>query len=72
VHTHVRVVIRPRKSRDVKRPEVRQKAEQLLISLRSYLMAHDVGEDEKGVLRRATTLVNAWLGRTAEKMDSSR
>ncbi|RIK76004.1 MAG: diguanylate cyclase [Planctomycetota bacterium] len=66
VHTHVRVAIRPKRSRDAKRPEVRQKAEQLLISLRSYLMAHDVGEDEKGVLRKATTLVATWLGRSPE------
>lgn len=68
LNTHVRVTIRPKRSRDAKRPEVRQKAEQILVSLRSYLMAHNVGEDdEKGVLRRATTLVAAWLGGSAGK-----
>jgi hypothetical protein len=66
VHTHIRVAIRPKRSRDAKRPEIRQKAEQLLVSLRSYLMAHDVSDEEKGVLRRATTLVTAWLGRGTE------
>ncbi|MEX2188610.1 MAG: diguanylate cyclase [Pirellulales bacterium] len=63
LNTHVRVTIRPKRSRDAKRTEVREKAEQLLVSLRSYLMAHNAADDEdKGVLRRATTLVTTWLG----------
>jgi hypothetical protein len=67
MQTLVRVSIRPRRDRDGQRPEVRNAAEQILISIRSYLMASNAADAEQGenILRRATTLVASWLsGRT--------
>jgi diguanylate cyclase (GGDEF)-like protein/PAS domain S-box-containing protein len=61
IQTRIRVTVRPKRNRDTKRAEVRQAAEQLITSLRSYLMGYDAAPDEEGVLRRTTNLVAGWL-----------
>ena len=62
VQTRVRVVIRPQRDRDRRRNEASAHAEHLLASVRSYLMASEVGEEgNANVLDRATAAVSSWL-----------
>jgi diguanylate cyclase (GGDEF)-like protein/putative nucleotidyltransferase with HDIG domain/PAS domain S-box-containing protein len=59
LRTLIKVVIRPEKSRERRQRTVDERARQLLISLRAYLMAVDP-ISEGGVLRRARNLLNPW------------
>jgi hypothetical protein len=70
--TVIHVVVRPRKQRDRRRRDAVERARQLLISLKSYLMAHDhtetlaereQAEVSEGVLRRATHILSYWLSK---------
>jgi diguanylate cyclase (GGDEF)-like protein/PAS domain S-box-containing protein len=68
--TIIQVVIRPKRQRDRRRGDVIERARQLLVSLKSYLMAHDYTEAEKSVeerdgrddfLRRSKQILTYWL-----------
>jgi hypothetical protein len=68
--TLIHVVVRPRRPRDRRRRDAVERARQLLVSIKSYLMAHDHGEStalsgdspcSEGVLRRATQALTFWL-----------
>jgi diguanylate cyclase (GGDEF)-like protein/PAS domain S-box-containing protein len=67
--TIIHVQVRPRRQRDRRRREAMERARQLLVSLKSYLMAHDHTEgglhgDDKAsdtVIRRAAHVLTYWL-----------
>jgi diguanylate cyclase (GGDEF)-like protein/PAS domain S-box-containing protein len=63
--TLVRVTIRPKRHRDLRRAETDEHAMQLLVSLKAYLMAHEVSSetDVTGAVRSAGGLVNWFTGR---------
>jgi len=72
VSTRIDVVIRPKRGRDRRRTDSIERARQVLASLKSYLVAHDVFEDEseqpsppqtndEHVLKQARTLLRPWL-----------
>ena len=70
VGTLVRVVVRPRKQRDRRQKDAIQRARQLLVSLKSYLMAVDFTEPENvdtpdpaadNFLSRAGQVLSEWL-----------
>ena len=70
VGTLVRVVVRPRKQRDRRQKDAVQRARQLLVSLKSYLMAVDFTEPENAdssdpaadnFLSRAGQVLSEWL-----------
>jgi diguanylate cyclase (GGDEF)-like protein/PAS domain S-box-containing protein len=68
--TMVHVVIRPKRQRDRRRRDAAERAQQLLVSLKSYLMAHDHAgletecepqEDRENFLRNAKQILSYWL-----------
>ncbi|MCG8584507.1 MAG: diguanylate cyclase [Pirellulales bacterium] len=60
--TRVKVRISPRKNRDRRRVDVTVRARQMLVSLRSYLMATEVSETaDDGVLKKAGHVIAPWL-----------
>ena len=60
--TKIQVIMRPKRSRDRRRPPAVNRARQLLASLRSYLMATDDHEQtDDGVFRRSTHMLVPWL-----------
>jgi hypothetical protein len=64
VVTRLHVAIAPQKSRDRRRKPQIERARQLLISFRAYLMANDVPTTaDAGVLRRAKQLFVPWLAK---------
>ena len=62
LRTLIKVVIRAEKTRDRRHRTVDDRARQLLISLRAYLMAVDPSS-EAGMLKRARNLLNPWRGK---------
>jgi diguanylate cyclase (GGDEF)-like protein/PAS domain S-box-containing protein len=60
LRTLIKVVIRPEKTRERRHRAVDDRARQLLISLRAYLMAVDPIAIEGGVLKRAKNLFAPW------------
>jgi diguanylate cyclase (GGDEF)-like protein/PAS domain S-box-containing protein len=63
LRTLIKVVIRPEKTRDRRHRTVDDRARQLIISLRAYLMAVDPTALEGGVLARAKHLLVPWLAK---------
>jgi len=62
VRTKIRVSISPRKNRDRRRPDVFGRAQEVLVSFRSYLMAtEDEPLPSQGVLRRAKRILAPWM-----------
>jgi len=59
--TKIHVSISPKKNRDRRRADVLDRARQVLISFRSYLMATEDGPPVQGVLRRAKCILTPWL-----------
>lgn len=52
VHTTAHVTIRPKRNRDRRRRDAIERARQLMISLKSYLIAHEVESSSKGAKPR--------------------
>lgn len=72
LRTLIHVTVRPKRQRDRRRRDAIERARQLLVSLKSYLMAQEhVGEDStstpeasgEGLLRSSKRLLSNWLGR---------
>ena len=64
LRTKIHIVISPHQSRDRRRKPSTDRARQLLVSFRAYLMACEVpGESEAGVLNRAKLLLTPWRNR---------
>jgi hypothetical protein len=62
--TLIHVAIGPLKNRDRRRGDVASRAMEMLVSLRSYLMASDAASDESpGMLRRVQRIFGPWLGK---------
>ena len=70
LRTVIQVVIRPKRQRDRRRRDAIERARQLLVSLKSYLMAHDhlptsaSPEDyyeAEGILRKSKQILSYWL-----------
>ena len=60
--TIVHAVIRPQRNRDRRRDQITERAREMLHSLKSYLMAEEVAaQDDKSVLKKATTTIAPWL-----------
>jgi len=61
VRTKIHVAISPRRSRDRRRANITHRARQVLVSLRSYLMATELqSEPAPGVLRRVGRMFTPW------------
>jgi hypothetical protein len=72
LRTLIQVTIRPKRQRDRRQRDAIERARQILISLKSYLMAHDfetideLSEVENGpesFLQSSKRLLRHWLGR---------
>ena len=62
--TRIRVAVSPRKRRDRRRADAADRATEVLLSFRSYLMAsEDLSTSPKGVLRRAQSILVPWLSK---------
>jgi diguanylate cyclase (GGDEF)-like protein len=62
--TRIHVAIGPLKNRDRRRGDVASRAREMLVSLRSYMMASDAaGDASQGVLRRVQRILVPWLGK---------
>ncbi|MFZ5833096.1 MAG: GGDEF domain-containing protein, partial [Planctomycetota bacterium] len=61
VRTRVHVALTPRTNRERRRDEVSRRARQVLLSLRSYLMASDDSVHESSALARARRFLAPWL-----------
>jgi diguanylate cyclase (GGDEF)-like protein len=70
LRTVIHVTIRPKRHRDRRRRDATERARQLLVSLKSYLMAHDhveaaptpnEGQEREGILRRSKQILSYWL-----------
>ena len=60
--TRIHVAIVPQKNRDRRRADIAQRAHEVLVSLRSYLMAsHDAQPPAEGILSRAQRAIAPWL-----------
>lgn len=61
--TRIRVAISPLRTRDRRRCDLADRAREVLVSLRSYLMAaeEDPSPPQEGVLRRAVRILTPWL-----------
>ena len=62
--TRIHVAIAPKRNRDRRRDDVLNRAREVMVSFRSYLMA--TAEDPlptKGVLRKARRIITPWLAR---------
>ena len=60
LRTLIKVTIRPEQTRDRRQRIADERARQLLISLRAYLMALDPIAGDGGVLKRAKNLLTPW------------
>jgi diguanylate cyclase (GGDEF)-like protein/PAS domain S-box-containing protein len=64
LRTKIHIVISPHQSRDRRRKPSTDRARQLLVSFRAYLMACEApGEGDAGVLNRAKLLLTPWRNR---------
>jgi len=64
LRTRIHIAISPQQSRDRRRKPSTDRARQLLVSFRAYLMASEIpGEGEAGVLNRAKLLLTPWRHR---------
>ncbi len=64
LRTKIQFSISTRKNRDRRRNDVSNRARQVLVSFRSYLMAsEEEGRPQKGALRRAKRILTPWLAR---------
>ncbi len=72
LRTLIHVTIRPKRQRDRRRRDAIERARQILISLKSYLMAHDHADSDhptetdnapEGLLRSSTRLLMHWLSK---------
>ena len=70
LHTFVHVTIRPKRQRDRRRQDVHERARHLLVSLKSYLMAHELTESREPETRQEETVFKTlkstlapWLGK---------
>ncbi len=65
LRTKIHVAISPRRNRDRRRDDVTNRARQVLVSFRSYLMATDASTEppSKGVLRRVGRMLTPWINR---------
>jgi diguanylate cyclase (GGDEF)-like protein len=62
--TRIYVAIGPLKNRDRRRADVASRAREMMVSLRSYLMANDAAsEDSQGMLRRVGRMFVPWLAK---------
>jgi diguanylate cyclase (GGDEF)-like protein/PAS domain S-box-containing protein len=61
--TKIHVSISPKRNRDRRRDDVAERARQVLVSFRSYLMASAESPPTQGVLRRAGSILAPWLMR---------
>ena len=61
--TKIRVSITLKKSRDRRRDDVLQRAQQVLVSFRSYLMATKDVSSTQGVFHKAKSLLAPWLAK---------
>jgi len=68
--TTVQVVVRPRRQRDRRRRDLQERARQLLVSLKSYLMAHDLqaeapepepNDSRERFLQKSKQILSHWL-----------
>jgi diguanylate cyclase (GGDEF)-like protein len=61
--TRIRLSIHPKRNRDRRRNGVGDRAQEVLVSIRSYLMASEEGDDTagKGVVQRAKQIITPWL-----------
>ena len=68
--TLIQVVVRPRRQRDRRRRDMLERARQLLVSLKSYLMAHDYVEEPREsdsehsrdrILKKSKKILSHWL-----------
>jgi diguanylate cyclase (GGDEF)-like protein len=63
--TRIRLTITSQRKRDRRKDQLAERARQLLISFRAYLMATECDEPaEPGVLRRARGLFGLWFGKS--------
>ncbi len=67
VRTIISVVIRPRRQRDRRRRDMIERSKQLLVSLKSYLMAIDYTEETSdseldGAPKKSKKILSHWLG----------
>lgn len=59
--TRIHVTITPQKSRDRRRTDIAERAREVLVSLRSYLMASEEGESRPaGLVSRAQRIIAPW------------
>ncbi|MBN2474052.1 MAG: diguanylate cyclase [Pirellulales bacterium] len=68
LRTRIRLRIGPSKNRDRRRNDVQERAREVLVSFRSYLMAYEEEEQEKetsslGALNRAKRILAPWLAK---------
>ena len=62
--TKIHVVIAPRKNRDRRQENLAERAREVLVSFRSYLMATEESDDSsKSTLRKAKRILAPWLAR---------
>lgn len=70
VRTIIRVAVRPKRQRDRRRRDAIERARQLVISLKSYLMAHDYTEEasatedadsQQNFLKKSKKILSYWL-----------
>ena len=60
--TKIHVAVTPKKKRDRRRADVANRAQEVLVSFRSYLMAtEDKSPSQQGVIRRAGRFLAPWL-----------
>ncbi len=60
-HTHIHVVVRPKRSRERRREQSTERARQVMASLRAYLMVDKAVDDRKGSSRRSKRTRLPWL-----------
>jgi diguanylate cyclase (GGDEF)-like protein/PAS domain S-box-containing protein len=64
LRTKIKITIAPRKNRDRRRSDVMDRAREVLVSFRSYLIAsEEESVSSKGVLTRAKRMLALWLGK---------
>jgi hypothetical protein len=63
--TKIRVSVASQKKRERRQEQAAERARQLLVSFRSYLMATEIEQPpDPGVFRRARGLFGLWLGKS--------
>jgi hypothetical protein len=64
LRTKIKITIAPRKNRDRRRSDVMDRAREVLVSFRSYLIAsEEEAVSSSGVLIRAKRMLAPWLGK---------